>query len=307
MITLITGTPGSGKTLYAVWLLQRELKAGRRLVVNGVKGLVLDHELISDDDARRWQECVQQNDVLVVDEVQRIWPPVAAGVKPTADIEALHVHRHMGVDLIVITQHPNRMNKTVRDLVGRHVHVRRLFGMRRAMLYEWDSARNPSAGFRDAVKTLWKYPRKVFDLYVSAEVHTKPKAVVPKALYVAPLALVVAGWFGWRALHVMAPSRFAAGHGAVRESLKAVSAPVSASESAGSHASPSKGWRLAGRVVLDGRPFVVVSGAGDGLRVVKGDSFSGDGISTEGVVDGDRVGFWTGQGPAGAVTAGGDK
>lgn len=299
MITLITGTPGSGKTLYAVWLLQRELKAGRRLVVNGVKGLVLDHELLSDNDARRWHECVQQNDVLVVDEVQRIWPPVAQGTKPTADIEALHVHRHMGVDLIVITQHPNRMNKTVRDLVGRHVHVRRLFGMRRAMLYEWDSAHNPASGFRDAVKTVWKYPRKVFDLYVSAEVHTKPKAVVPKALFVAPIALALAGWFGWRALHGMAPGRFSGGHDAA-PATSAATAAAAAPDPTEVHGAPSKAFRLAGRFVVDGRVFVVVSGSGGGLRVVRGDSFRGEGVGTEGVVDGERVGFWTGQVPAAA-------
>lgn len=297
MITLITGTPGSGKTLYAVWLMQKEVKAGRRLVVNGIKGLVLDHELLSDDDARRWQECVQQNDVLVVDEVQRVWPPVPSGAKPSPDIEALHVHRHMGVDLIVITQHPNRMNKTVRDLVGRHVHVRRLFGMRRAIVYEWDSVRNPAVGYRDAVKSSWKYPRKVFELYVSAELHTKPKAVVPKAMFIAPLALVAALWFGWRALQRINPSRFGG------DSHPAVASVQGAGAVAGSAAPPvehgvdSKEFRLAGRLVLDGRSMVVVAGQAGGLRVVPGEGFTGEGIALQGKVDGERVGFWTGYVP----------
>src|SRR5476649_1556772 len=183
MITLITGTPGSGKTLYAVWLLAQEVKRGRRIVVDGIKDLAIDHELVDEPWIRDWYEQCHANDIIVVDEVQRIWPPVSVSVKPTPDIEKLHVHRHKGVDFIIITQHPQRLNKTIRDLVGRHVHVRRLFGLKQAMVYEWDHCHNPNAGFRDAVKTRWGYPRKVFDMYTSAEVHTKNKAVIPKALY----------------------------------------------------------------------------------------------------------------------------
>lgn len=304
MITLITGVPGSGKTLRAVFELAREAKAGRRLVVNGVNGLLLDHVLLSDDDTRRWHECVEQNDVLVIDEAQRIWPPVSQGTKPTPEIEALHVHRHMGVDIVLITQHPNRINKTVRDLVGRHVHVRRLFGLRRAMLYEWDSAHNPSSGFRDAVKTVWRYPKRVFELYRSAELHTKPKAVIPKALYVAPLALIAAGWFGWRAFEHMAPARLRhSGGGAAAASAVAMGASAASGAVSGSG---SKVWRLVGRYSVDGQPSVIVSNSAGELRVVPTKGFRGDGRAMEGMVDGERVGYWTGA-ASGVSVAGASK
>lgn len=295
-ITLVTGVPGSGKTLWAVWNLRREMKSGRRLLVNGIRDLALDHELLSDDDVKRWHEIVQPNDILVVDEVQRIWPPVAQGTKATVDIEKLHVHRHFGVDIYVITQHPNRMNKTVRDLVGRHVHVRRLLGLKRAMVYEWDSVHNPSAGFRDAVKHMWGYPKKAFELYTSAELHTKPKGVVPKALYFGPLALVAAVFFGWRAFHHLRPGGHdgsAAGSSHVAGAASAASDASGGSEAAGKS---SKLWRVVGRFAVDGRAGVLVADSSGALRAVEGKGFKGEGIWLEGSVDGERVGHWSGAG-----------
>lgn len=285
MITLITGTPGSGKSLYAVWLLQKELKAGRRLLVNGINGLVLEHTLLDDDGVRDWPNHVQAGDILVVDEVQRIWPPVAQGAKVTPDIEALHIHRHKGIDVVVITQHPQRMNKTLRDLVGRHVHVRRLFGMNRAMLYEWDQVRNPSGGYRDAIKTLWRYPKKVYELYQSAEVHTKPKAVMPKALYVGPLALLVAVFFCWRGLQHFAPSHFGNKADVRPAGLGSVASPASAA---------SKTWRVAGRYVVDGKAFVLVADKTGRLRAAEAKDFKGDELRVDGSLDGERVTVWSG-------------
>ncbi|WP_242686114.1 zonular occludens toxin domain-containing protein [Burkholderia pseudomallei] len=181
MITLITGVPGSGKTLHAVWLLTK-ISKGRRVLVDGIRDLAIEHVEIDEPWLRQWHEKAEAHDLIVVDEAQRIYPPTTVSQKPTPDVEQLHVHRHKGVDFILITQHPQRISKTVRDLVGRHIHVRNLFGLKRAMLYEWDHCHNPSS-LKDAVKRQWAYPREVFKLYTSAEVHTKKQAVVPKALF----------------------------------------------------------------------------------------------------------------------------
>jgi zona occludens toxin len=292
-ITLITGTPGSGKTLYAVWLLQRELKAGRRLVVDGIKDLAIDHQLVDEPWIRDWYNRCQQHDLIVVDEVQRIWPPQSVSIKATEDIEKLHVHRHKGVDFLIITQHPNRLNKTIRDLVGRHVHVRRLFGMRQAMLYEWDHAHNPNSGFRDAVKSRWGYPKSVFKLYTSAEVHTKQKAVVPKALFMIPVAIVVGAWFTWRGLHDIAPSKFSDKAGSASDAVAARGAK-SASVADDSKAPLSEAWRVAGQYSVDGRGYVLLADKRGRLRSESSDRFHGDTVRVEGVVDGQRVAVWTG-------------
>ncbi|MGV2292087.1 zonular occludens toxin domain-containing protein [Trinickia sp. YCB016] len=297
MITLITGTPGSGKTLYAVWLLQKELTSGRRLVVDGIKDLAIDHELVDEAWVRTWHNHCQQHDLIVVDEVQRIWPPVSVSVKPTPDIEELHKHRHRGVDFIVITQHPQRLNKTIRDLVGRHVHVRRLFGLKQAMLYEWDHCHNPNAGFRDAVKTRWGYPRKVFQLYTSAEVHTKQKAVIPKTLFVLPLALIAAIVFALKGFRDMAPTSMG-GKGAKGSAASSVAGAKgsSASLAENSKAPPSDVWRVSGQYSIDGRGYVLLSDKRGHVRSESSDGFRGDTLRVEGVVDGQRVAVWTGGG-----------
>jgi len=293
-ISLITGTPGSGKTLYAVSQLQKEIKGGRRVVVNGIRDLAVEHELVDDAWVREWHNHVQQNDLIVIDEVQRIWPPVAMGSRPSEDIEKLHVHRHMGVDFVVITQHPQRLNKTIRDLVGRHVHVRRLFGMRRAMLYEWDHCHNPNAGFRDAVKTVWSYPRKVFALYTSAEVHTKPKAVIPKALYIVPVAAVVAGVMAWRGYTAMTGG---VGHSGAKSSAGSLSGPSVPSPEAGPVSGmPSVMWRVVGEYSSGGVGYVLLAESNGRLRSVVNETFRGESLRVEGVVDGQRVATWTGGG-----------
>ncbi|CAB3659306.1 zonular occludens toxin domain-containing protein [Trinickia soli] len=307
-ITLVTGVPGSGKTLWAVSSLLKEVKAGRRVVANGIKDLAIDHELWDDEMVRRWHECCLPNDVIVIDEVQRIWPPVSSSVKPTDDVEKLHVHRHYGVDIVVITQHPNRMNKTVRDLVGRHVHVRRLFGGSRAMIYEWDSAHNPNSGFRDAVKHMWPYPKKVFELYTSAELHTKPKAVIPKALFVMPVALVVAIVLAVKGFRSVAGG-FGFG-GVAKPSAGVVGA--SAGSSAGGGVGPVKrgdsaSWRVAGRYAVHGLGYVLLVDNRGRFRRESAEDFKGDSLGVSGVIDGQRVAVWTGVLAAGGEVVGGRK
>lgn len=302
MITLITGTPGSGKTLYAVWLLQKELKAGRRLVVDGIKDLAIDHELVDEPWIRDWYNRCEQHDLIVVDEVQRVWPPQSVSVKPGEDIEKLHVHRHKGVDFIIITQHPQRLHKTIRDLVGRHVHVRRLFGLRQAMVYEWDHCHNPNAGFRDAVKTRWGYPKSVFKLYTSAEVHTKQKAVVPKALFMIPIMLVVGGFFTWRVLHDVAPGLFGKKAGAVAGASVSTDGTKKGAVGSSSVSASSK-WRVAGQYSVDGRGYVLLADTKGRLRSESSDEFRGDTLRVEGVVDGERVAVWTGGGDDVIATA----
>nr|WP_273939051.1 zonular occludens toxin domain-containing protein [Burkholderia pseudomallei] len=94
MITLITGVPGSGKTLYAVWLLKKIAK-DRRVLVDGIRDLAIEHVEIDEPWLRQWHVNAQAHDLIVIDEAQRIYPPTTASQKPTPDVEQLHVHRHM--------------------------------------------------------------------------------------------------------------------------------------------------------------------------------------------------------------------
>ncbi|WP_063533141.1 zonular occludens toxin domain-containing protein [Burkholderia sp. MSMB1589WGS] len=288
MITLITGVPGSGKTLYAVWLLGKIAK-DRRVLVDGIRDLAIEHVEIDEPWLRQWHVNAQAHDLIVVDEAQRIYPPTTASQKPTPDVEQLHVHRHMGVDFIIITQHPQRISKTVRDLVGRHVHVRNLFGLKRAVLYEWDHCHNPSS-LKDAVKTQWPYPRDVFKLYTSAEVHTKKQAVIPKALFLLPIGAVL---FVVLAVKVYHKAQDGFGVEPVKhvESV-AVASPAIAARPADS--AKSSEWRVAGRYSVDGASYVVLVAPDSRLRTAPLNGFSGQGVSLTGEADGKTVAGWTG-------------
>jgi zona occludens toxin len=213
MIYLITGVPGSGKTLYAVSTLVKQLTADkvkspsgemveRRLCVDAVTGLIIPHEMMAPgkfepdgslvagegNGVWNWHEWCKPGDVIFVDEVQRWWRPRGNGVKPPADIKALETHRHKGVDLIIVTQNPMLIDQNVRRLVGRHINVRRMFGGARAVLYDWDSCSADVSRVSTATKSYWSYPKDAYKLYQSSELHTKQKQKIPLWLAVPLLA-----------------------------------------------------------------------------------------------------------------------
>lgn len=194
MITLITGTPGAGKTLYTVAEELPKFK-NRPLFIDGIPDLAISHlECIGP--VENWHEWIPDGAVLVIDEVQRIWRPRGTASAVPPGVAALETHRHKGVDLVIITQHPNLLDPNIRRLVGRHLHVRRMFGWSRAIVYEWDSATDP-ARVSNAIKRSWAYPRKAYKLYKSAEVHTKRGNRVPFVVLAAVLAMVAVpvGWY----------------------------------------------------------------------------------------------------------------
>jgi zona occludens toxin len=128
------------------------------------------------------------------------------GTKPPAEIAALETHRHKGVDFILITQHPMLIDQNVRRLIGRHEHVRRIFGMQRALVYQWDGCQSDVSRLAGGTRSVFTYPKKAFELYKSSELHTKPKYKIP-AFFLFPVAVV--------ALAVVAgPSAFSALKGA---------------------------------------------------------------------------------------------
>ena len=92
MITVITGTPGAGKTLYAISKLIQPLVGTTvkhtqedgtveevpRTIYTNINGLLLDHELIDggeNNGLRDWWKWAKPGSVIVFDEVQRIWQP----------------------------------------------------------------------------------------------------------------------------------------------------------------------------------------------------------------------------------------
>lgn len=212
MITIITGTPGSGKTLYCIQKLLLPLVGTHipqevdgvttlhpRTIYTNINGLQLDHELIDGSDnqgLRNWHEWAKPGSVIVFDEVQKIWPPRANGSKVPEDIMGLETHRHMGVDFILITQGPMLIDRNLHMLCGRHLHVRRVANLPFANVYEWD-AMSRSLSYKAAVtQHKYWYNKKVFDLYKSSSLHTKQPRRLPAVLYGLLFGIGLLAWKG---------------------------------------------------------------------------------------------------------------
>lgn len=196
MIILQTGVPGSGKTASAVDLLMNDesythytdkdgIKQKRLLFVNGIDEFKVEHTPLSDEQIKEqaFQDFLPYGALVVIDEAQRIFPTRAPSQKVPEFVEALATHRHHGLDIIIITQHPTFLDTFVRKLVQRHIHVRILPIGRK--LYEWNQCQdNPDAeaALSKAISRNFTVPEATFDLYKSAEIHTKPKRRLPKAL-----------------------------------------------------------------------------------------------------------------------------
>lgn len=218
MIILQTGVPGSGKTASVVDMLMHDesythftdkdgQKKERPLYVNGINDLKLPHNELTDDEIRAQplQDFLPYGALVVIDEAQRLFPPRSAGSKVPLYVEALATHRHHGLDIVFITQDPSFLDNFVRKLTGRHIHVRVLPIGRK--LFEWTKCEekpdSPSA-LAGAIERSFKLPKETFDMYKSAEIHTKPGRRLPRIFYFMILflpALLAFGWFTYNRLH----------------------------------------------------------------------------------------------------------
>ncbi|MFQ1966856.1 zonular occludens toxin domain-containing protein [Aeromonas veronii] len=197
MITLITGVPGAGKTLYCVHeILTKESKTDRPIFVDGIPDLILRHEVAPDP--LEWHNWAPDGAHIVIDEVQRVWRPEAAGKLIPESIAQLETHRHRGLDFTIMTQHPSLIHSNVRRLVGRHIHVRRTaLGV---YVYEYPECMNsPDTAFKNALtKVRWPHPKSSFGVYKSASIHQKVKFRIPKPLIVFICCSVAVALLGAR-------------------------------------------------------------------------------------------------------------
>jgi hypothetical protein len=186
MIYLITGTPGSGKTLRAMWMLLNDKALKGRVIYSNIEGA--SHPSIPNDD---WRD-TPEGSVVVYDEAQRVFRPRKQGSQ-VPDLEAqLETHRHTGHDILLVTQHPKLITTNVRALVGYHCHVTRMMGGHVADLAISDRTMNIGSRteLKAALHETWKYPKKLFGTYKSATVHTHKVRIPPALKRVAIIAIV---------------------------------------------------------------------------------------------------------------------
>lgn len=210
MIVLTTGLPGAGKTLYTLQLvMDRAAKEGREVYYSGIKDLKLPWiEMQRGED---WEK-LPDGSIVVIDEAQRVFRPRGNGAVVPSHVASLETHRHHGLDIYIITQHPMLMDSAVRRLVGQHFHVVRSFGMQKATVHEWSEVKDQADKSRaDSIKHLWAYPKNVFALYHSAEVHTHKRRIPMRLVVLLVIPFVIAGlvWSvgQWMKAKTQAPAR----------------------------------------------------------------------------------------------------
>ena len=177
-ISLVTGLPGHGKTLFTLnWVKEWAASkaeadsAGnpRPVYYCNITGLRLDWTKIEVEDWRT----LPPRAILVVDEAQYKFPLRGRG-EPPEWIADLTRHRHWGIDIVLITQDPMLLDSFVRRLVDSHRHIVRRWGTEAAAIFEWRGGVQTNTARRGppAVRSEWVYPKKAFDWYESAEAHT---------------------------------------------------------------------------------------------------------------------------------------
>lgn len=208
MIELRTGIPRSGKSLSAVEALYKLMKRWEthpqelRPVYSNIENLALVHQPIpvktfSAGGRQRtvpdW-DAMPNGSIVIIDECQDYLPPRSSQTEAPPHIAWLNTHGHKGFDIWLMTQHPKLIDFGVRALVGKHMHYRRLFGGQRAAVYEWDACSDNLGGMKEAVMSFYFYPKSIFHLYKSADIHTKQSFKLPRWVLI-PVAGVIIGAF----------------------------------------------------------------------------------------------------------------
>lgn len=200
MITLLTGFPGNGKTLYLLnWILKWSKAENRPVYYSGIEltdqGKAGPFADWIEFQPMEWNKC-PPGAIIVTDECQRIYRNRSINATAPKFVTDLETHRHLGVDLVYVTQHPMLVDPALRRLTGQHLHCVRTFGMEGSVVHEWPQVRencDKPVGRKDSVAKPFKFDKSLYGMYKSAEQHTM-KRNLPwkvKMLFVLPVILAV--------------------------------------------------------------------------------------------------------------------
>lgn len=206
MLTLISGVPGSGKTLWTVnQILNNAEFKDRPCYVHNLDGFDFTARpgLFPLDDPKTWNDLPEKS-VIIFDEAQYAFPVRPANQPPPPWVDLFSTHRHKGYDVFMTSQHPTMIDGHIRKIVGRHLHFLRVFGLKSCTIFEWPEYRtdnvDSSARRKMAISKRWQYPRKVFGSYKSADAHTHG-VHIPWKVWSIPIFFCLAGLSGWYLFH----------------------------------------------------------------------------------------------------------
>jgi hypothetical protein len=201
MLTLVTGLPGACKTLYTLDVVEKiRQKENRPVFYHGIPELTLDWEML--EKAEDWINC-PDGSIIVIDECQSAFRPRSTGSQVPVHVAKFETHRHHGLDIFLITQHPMLIDGNVRRLAGRHYHVVRFYGFNKSTVHEFEKVReNCDKNTKGSIENHYIHNKEVYKWYKSASLHTVKKRL-PMRLFLMvalPLVLLYLIYYGYTAL-----------------------------------------------------------------------------------------------------------
>jgi zona occludens toxin len=188
MIYLITGTPGAGKSLFAVSeilkFLENKENKGRKIYTN-IDGIRLDDVCVLSDDEKNTFDWRKFDDgaVFFIDEAQNYPCFGSTASEKNAILTDLTIHRHRNFDFYFITQSPIFLHKVVCKLAFKHFHLTRMFGHTRSYIYAWSGHRlDPTCKISkdcSEQRKPFNFPKNLYSKYKSASSHSSVKSYIP--------------------------------------------------------------------------------------------------------------------------------
>jgi len=260
MIFGFVGTPGSGKSYDAVRKVLDNLKAGK-VVYTNIEGLENDvcQEFIkiytglddyqlsrqlchkTDQEIQYFWEYVENGSLIVIDEVHKLfsnrnWQSQAN--QKFADWAS--THRHIGCDLILITQDLEKIEKHIRSLIEWTYFYRKVnfFGSMVSLKYLRYAYSGDDHNGQPLAKETCSYQKSVFHCYKSyASADIKEQGIMQTVnvlrhpvFYAIPVVLLGVIWMG---------SKSSLATGDVFGANKAMSSAAAAGKKVGSHSGSS--------------------------------------------------------------------
>jgi hypothetical protein len=198
MLFLRTGLPGAGKTLNTIKELDEEHQADpdnpnlrlhkdpdhpdlppRTIYYNGIPELKVDQlkaRWVEWDDPEHWFD-LPDGSIIVIDEAQGTFGTDVRTRVPK--VTRFEKHRHQGLDIHIITQHPSLICLPVRKLCGKHINFIRPYGRTKGVFrHEYEmciDSPEKRVNFKMAQETKIEFDSHYFKLYKSSTVHTHKK------------------------------------------------------------------------------------------------------------------------------------
>lgn len=213
MLTLVTGTPGAGKTLNTIKQVLADEKQAEKDNLNravyyfNIRGVKIDHWIeLSKEELLDWEK-LPSGSIIIADEAQSVFPQRGPKAEIPLHIAGLNTHRHLGIDFYIITQHARMLDVAVRRLIGRHFHYDRRFGSNTVNRYMFNTVEeDPKNLFKEkgTIRESVTLDKEIFDLYDSAEVHTHKRKYPLKiiAAVVFFLLIPIGAYFGISNLNI---------------------------------------------------------------------------------------------------------